>query len=364
MAVARAACETGIAREPIDDWQAYGARLSAMTSRSEIVMQRIRTVARAHPKRIVFAEGDSIRVLEACRILVQEETGVPVLLGREDVIAERAAHLMLEPGTYEVIDPTTSPDRDAFAAELCRLGARDGFTPQKASHLIQTPARFGAIMVRMGKADALIAGADDAYSDTIRKLLPILEMQPGVRRVAGFHLLMVEGHVLILGDTTLQVNPDARLLADTAIMGASLARDIGLDPRVAMLSFSNFGDSRHPSALKVRDAVAILKRERPDMVVDGEMHGDVALRPAFANTNYPHSRIQGDANVLIFPDLDAANISLKLATYLGQGHETIGPLLEGMKHPVNVASFNSTPREIANLATFSCFRACEAAAKR
>lgn len=213
------------------------------------------------------------------------------------------------------------------------------------------------MMVRLGKADAMIAGAEDAYSETIRTLLPIMELRKGVRRAAGFNLVIVEGQVLILGDTTLQVNPDSRMLADIAVMAADLAADIGLVPRVAMLSFSNFGDSRHPAARKVRDAVTILHREKPDLIADGEMHGDVAVLPSFAAANFPHSRIQGDANVLIFPDLDSANIAYKLLTYVGQGRETIGPLLEGLRYPVNVASFNSTPREIANLASFSCFRA-------
>lgn len=357
LAVAKAACETGVAREPIEDWAAYRATLTSMTSRSEIVMQRIRSVASATPKTIVFSEGESDKVLEACRIMIQEATGRPLLLGRNNVVGERASHLMLDASDYDVIDPKTSDDRELFAAELCRIGARIGFTPPKALHLIENPLYFGAMLVRLGKADAMVAGVDNAYSDTIRTLLPISEMMPGVSRAAGFNLLITEGRVLILGDTTLQVDPDARSLADIAVMGAQLGKDIGLDPKIAMLSFSNFGDSRHSHARKVREAVMILQREQPELIVDGEMHGDVALLPSFAKANYPHSLIQGDANVLIFPDLDAANIALKLVAYLGQGRETIGPLLEGMKVPVNVASFNSTPREIANLATFSCYRA-------
>lgn len=359
-AVAKAACEAGVAREPITDWDAYTTRLTAMTSHSEIVMQRIRSVARANPKRIVFADGECQRVLEACRILTQEETGRPVLLGRESVIIEMASSLAIDRKSYEVIDPATSPDRGAFADELYRVAARDGFTPQKAHNYVGTPARFGAMMVRMGRADALVAGAEDAYSDTIRMLLPMFDVRHDVVRAAGFHLLIVEGQVLIMGDTTLQVAPDAKHLADIAQQGAALARDIGIEPRVAMLSFSNFGDSRHPEARKVRDAVALLRHQFPELIVDGEMHSDVALVPDVARRNFPHSRVLGDANVLIFPSLDAANIAFKLATYLGQGREVIGPLLEGLRHPVNVASFNSTPREIANLATISCFRATTA----
>jgi malate dehydrogenase (oxaloacetate-decarboxylating)(NADP+) len=357
MAVAKAACEAGLAREPITDWEAYGAKLSGMTSRSEIVMQRIRLGARSHRKRIVFAEGESLRALEACRIMCQEETGLPILLGRREVIEERAAHLMLDLSGLHVINPSESPERERYAYELSRAAGRDGYTPQKSRLLVQSAMHYGAMMVRLGEADTMITGVEEAYSDTIRQLLPMVERKEGVHKAAGFNLIMVDGQVLVIGDTTLQVSPNAAELAKIAIMGADLATCIGLDPKVALLSFSNFGESKHPEAKKVKEAVNLLRRERPGLIADGEMHGDVAMVPSFASSNYPNSRIQGNANVLIFPNLDASNIFLKLITSIGAGRETIGPILEGMKHPVNVASFNSTPREIANLAAISCFMA-------
>lgn len=357
MAVAKAACDAGLAREPITDWEAYGAKLAGMTSRSEIVMQRIRLGARSHRKRIVFAEGESIRALEACRIMCQEETGLPILLGRREVIEERAAHLMLDLSGLHVIDPAESPEKERYAYELSRAAGRDGYTPQKSLQLVQTAMHYGAMMVRLGDADTMITGVEEAYSDTIRQLLPMVERKEGVHKAAGFNLIMVDGQVLVIGDTTLQVSPNAAQLAKIAIMGADLATCIGLDPKVALLSFSNFGESRHPEAKKVKEAVSLLRRERPGLVADGEMHGDVAMVPSFASSNYPNSRVQGNANVLIFPNLDASNIFLKLITSIGAGRETIGPILEGMKHPINVASFNSTPREIANLAAISCFMA-------
>lgn len=357
IAVAKAACEAGLAREPITDWEAYEARLSGMTSRTEIVMQRIRSGARTHTKRIVFSDGESMRALEACRIVCQEETGLPILLGRREVIEEKAAHLMFDPNDCTIIDPSESPDKERYVKELCRVAGRDGYTPQKAARMIANPMCYGAMMVRLGEADAMVSGVEDAYSDTIRDLLPLVERKEGVQKAAGFNLIMVEGQVLVIGDTTLQISPNAAQLAKIALMGAELASSIGLEPKVALLSFSNFGESRHPEAKKVKEAVSIIKRERPGLIVDGEMHGDVALVPSFAALNYPGSRIQGNANVLIFPNLDAGNIFLKLITSVGSGRETIGPILEGMKHPVNVASFNSTPREIANLAAISCFMA-------
>ena len=240
LAVAKAACQSGVAQEPIEDWESYRSKLVQMTSRGEMVMERVRTIAKKRPNQIVFSDGESPRVIEACRILVQEGTGRPVLLGREAVIAKSAARLMLDSSEFDVIDPTQSADRELYAEELSKRGARRGFTPHKARHLLRIPIYFGTMMVRLGNADAMVVGAEDAYGDTIRTLLPILETRPGVQRAAGFQLVMIEGRMLLFGDTTLQVDPNPRQLAEIAIMGADLGRDIGLLPRVAMLSFSKF----------------------------------------------------------------------------------------------------------------------------
>jgi malate dehydrogenase (oxaloacetate-decarboxylating)(NADP+) len=275
------------------------------------------------------------------------------------VIEDRALHVGLPLEDVDIVDHSESPDIAAFSEELYRIGCRDGYTLKKADRHVRTPLRYGVMMLRMGKADAMIAGVEDAYSDTLRRVLPLTETCEGIERAAGFNLLLIEGQVYVIGDTTLNIDPNSSELADIALLGARLAADLGMTPRVAMLSFSNFGDNRHPRAAKVRDAVAILRREQPDLIVDGEMHGDVAVLPAFAKANFPHSRIQGDANVLICPDLDSANIVYKLVVTMGQGREAIGPLLEGLKHPVTVVSFNSTAREIANLAALSCYRACK-----
>ena len=216
------------------------------------------------------------------------------------------------------------------------------------------------MMLRSGQADAMVAGADSPYADTLRTVVPLAELKPGVKRAVGLHVILAEGKVYIVGDTSLNIEPDAAALADIAVQAAGLARDLGLDPRVALLSFSNFGGSPHPRARKVRDAVAILQRDHPDIVADGEMHGDVAVVPQFASHNFPHSRIQGDANVLICPDLDAANIAFKLIGCIGHGREIIGPLVVGLKYPINVISFNSDVREILNMACFSCYQAYRA----
>lgn len=359
MAVAKAACDSGVAREPITDWDAYRSRLQAMTSRSEILMQRIRSVTRKQTKRVVFAEGDNPRVLDACRIVIQEGTGRPVLIGHRETIEERAERLGMSREDFEIVDPWDFPDHQLFADEIYRSGCRSGISPKKAQQLARSPLQFGMMMLRLGRGDTLVAGAEDAYRDTIRAVLPFAQRRTGFERVAGFNLIFIEGEVYVIGDTMLNIDPNARELADIAILGAELASNFGLTPKVALLSYSSFGSSSHPRAKKVREAAAMLTEDRPDLVSDGEMHGDVAVLPAFAEANFPHSRIQGDANVLICPDLDSANISAKLMGYVGQGREVVGPLLEGLAHPVNVVSFNSSAREIANLAAFGCYRASQ-----
>lgn len=356
-AVAKAACESGVAREPITDWAAYRSRLLAMTNRSELLMHRIRSVAGSRRSRVVFAEGEHPKVLEACRIMAQEFKVAPILLGRHEVIEERAARIGLELDDVAIYDPLTSDRQEEFATELYRIGSRRGYTPSKSRHIVTRPLFFGMMMMRLDMADTMVMGLDSAYIDTVRRLLPLSVMRPGVRRAAGFNILLVDGNVYVIGDTTLNIDPDAKGLSDIALLGAQLAADLGLKPKIAMLSFSNFGDSNHPRARKVRAATELLKRERPDLVVDGEMHGDVAVVPNFAHEHFPDSLIQGDANVLICPDLDSANVAAKLVGYLGQGREVIGPILEGFEHPLNVVTYGSTSREIANLAALGCYRA-------
>jgi malate dehydrogenase (oxaloacetate-decarboxylating)(NADP+) len=363
MAVAKAACDSGVAREPIKDWSAYGARLEAMTSRSEIVMQRIRSGARRRRPKIVFADGENSRVIEACRIVVQEGFAVPMLLGRHVTIEDMVRRVGLDPESVQIIDPSISPDLPRLAEELAALRFRDGMTPKKARHLVQSPLHFGMMLLRLGQADGAIIGADDAYSDSIPTVVRLIDLVPGVRRAAAFHVLLIDGQVYVIGDTMLNIEPNSELLATIAVQGADIARDLGLTPKVAMLSFSNFGDSKHPRVRKVREAARILREGYPQLVSDGEMHGDVAVVPSFARENFPFSRIQGDANVLICPDLDSANIACKLLGSIGQRRETIGPIIEGIQHPVNVVSFNSSVRDIANLAAYVAFRSGPEAAR-
>ncbi|HTQ08545.1 MAG TPA: NADP-dependent malic enzyme [Fimbriimonadaceae bacterium] len=357
LAVAKAACESGVARAPITDWEAYRSRLESMTNRSEVLMRRIRSVTKVLKRKVVFPEGENPKVIEACREMSDEGIGAPLLLGRREIIEHEAETHHISLKGIGIVDYRESKDLPAFADELYKLRSRKGMTPLKAQRSIRQPWNYAMMMLRSGQADAMVAGADSPYSDTVRAILPLAELRPGVNRAVGLHVILAEGKVYIVGDTTINIDPDPAALADIAVQAAALARDFGLDPRVALLSFSNFGGSTHRRAAKVREAVEILHRDHPDIVADGEMHGDVAVVPQFANQNFPHSRIQGDANVLICPDLDSANIAFKLVGCIGRGREIIGPLVVGLKYPINVVSFNSDVREILNMACFSCYQA-------
>ncbi len=355
-AVAKAACETGVALHPITDWDAYRGRLEGMTSKSSEVMRTIHTKARKSPKRVVFPEGEEPKVLQACREIVEEGLARPVLLGDRACVARGAEAAGLDLSKVDVHDPRASEHLDRFAAELHRLRGRHGVNVNKARHLVRQPIHFGTMMLRTGMADGMVAGASSPYVDTIRNVLPLVPLKPGISRACGMHLILKEGKVFLCADTTVNVEPDVRLLVEIALQAAAVARHFGMEPRVAMLSFSNFGDNNHPKARKVRDAVAYLHEKHPELCVDGEMHGDVAVLPDWSRANYPQSKVQGNANVFVFPDLQSGNIAYKLMAYVGRG-EVIGPMLVGLEYPINVVSYDDDVREIVHMAALSASQA-------
>jgi len=358
MAVAKAACKTGVAQMPIEDWDAYHERLEGMISRSVQVLRTIRSKAQRSHKRVVFSEGDSPRVVEACRVVLEEKLAQPILLGKPAAIRRQAEVIGLDPERLTIVDPASSPHLDAYAQDLYQWAARKGYTPHKAADMARQPLYHGILMLRAGHADGMVAGGESPYVDTIRQLLPLAELRPGVRRAAGMHVLLAEGKAFIFADTTLNVEPDAAGLVEIALLAAEVSGYFNLEPKIALLSFSNFGDNNHPQTRKVREAVKILHRDHPELVADGEMHGDVAVLPEFSRRNYPHSRVEGQANILIFPDLMSGNIAYKLVGGIGR-REVIGPLLIGLKHPINVIAYNSDVREIVNMTALSAFEAAE-----
>ncbi|MDQ7842334.1 MAG: NADP-dependent malic enzyme [Armatimonadota bacterium] len=360
-AVAEAAMASGVARRTVD-LAAYREELARRLVRGREAMSVVFSKARAAPRRVVFSEGEEPKILRAAAELSREGLAVPILLGREPVVRTRMEemHLAL---SVEVINPETSPKLEAYATVLFEARQRKGITKREARALLRQPNYFGAMMVRAGDADAFVAGLTYHYPDVIRPALQVIGPGPDVSRVAGLYLMVLDGKAYIIADPTVNIDPTAEELAEIAIMAADKAREFDLTPRIAMLSFSNFGSTRHPRTEKVAQATALVKRRRPDLMVDGEVMADVALDPDLRRADYPFSTLVGEANVLIFPSLEAANTAYKLLQRLG-GATAIGPILMGMAQPVHVLSRGAEVADIVNIAAIAVVDAQEVARLR
>jgi len=355
-AVARAAMETGVAQEPVD-LDEYREQLQKRLGRSREVTRMIIGKARAKPKRVVFPEGEADKVLRACHILVDEQIAHPILLGSEDKIHARATELGLTLEGMDVVDPHTSELRKAYAQELHWLRQRRGVTLDEAWRLIENHNFFASLMVHMGNADALVSGVTQHYPDTIRPALQIIKVREGVHKVSGLYVLVTRtGEVLFLADCAVNIEPSAEDLAEIALCAAEVARRFDVVPRVAMLSFSNFGAIDHPQCEKVRRAVELVKQRDPLLIVDGEVMADTALNPEALEQDYPFSTLKGGANVLIFPDLASANIAYRLLGRVG-GAETLGPILMGMSKPAYVLPRGVEVEDIVNIAALAVVEA-------
>ena len=319
--------------------------------------------AQRAPKRVVFPEGEEGKILRAAQILLDEKIATPILLGNEEKIRARIGDLHLHLEGSEIVDPAASPKFGPYAESFFHLRQRKGVTATEALQVMKRSVVFGSMMVRTGDADALISGLTSHYPDTIRPALRVIELGPGHNKVAGVYLLITaKGDVYFLGDATVNIEPDAEDLADIAIMTAETARRFDVEPRVAMLSFSNFGSTRHPLAEKVRRAVEIVKRRQPDLIIDGEMQADTAVAPEIIAGTYPFSTLEGGANVLIFPNLEAGNIAYKLLSRIG-GAELIGPILMGLSKPAHVLQRGAEVNDIVNMAAIAVVEAQEQAAQ-
>ena len=355
-AVVAAAMQSGVARVNLDleDYRhGLEKRLGGDPGVTRVLIQK----ARARPCRIVFPEGENPTVLRACRVLVDEEIANPVLLGNAQEIRERATGLHLDLGAWEIIDVETHSRLSFYADELFRLRQRKGVTRTEAAGLVRSRNTLGALMVQLGDVDALVTGLTTHYPDTIRPLLQIIPLQPGVRRVSGLYLTITpRGKLYFLADCTVNIQPSSEDLAEIAICAANTARRFDVEPRLALLSFSNFGSSRHESSDRVRLAVEIIRSRCPELLVDGEMQADTAVLPERIEETYPFSPLRGGANVLIFPSLDAGNIVYKLLASLG-GAQLIGPILMGLAQPVHVLQRDSSVSDVVNLAALAAVEA-------
>src|ERR1039457_1624028 len=357
-AVAQAAMETGVAQRPVDLKQ-YREELEKRLGKAHEVMRGMINKAQKQPKRVVFPEGEEGKILRACQILLDEKIAVPILLGDEKKIRARIEELHLHLEGAQIVDPLKFPRLGEYTEEFYSLRQRKGATRTEAAEKLRNRTTFGAGMLRLGDADALVGGYATHYPDTIRPALEVIEVRPELRKVAGVYLLIsAKGDMYFLADATVNIEPTAEDLAEIAIQAAEKACRFSQEPRVAMLSFSNFGSTRHPLADKVRRAVELVRQRAPGLMVDGEMQADTAVVPQIVDETYPFSTLKGGANVLVFPNLESGNIAYKLLHRIG-GCELIGPLLTGLSKPVHVLQRGSEVNDIVHVAAIAVVDAQE-----
>ena len=359
-AIAKAAIASGVAQKPITDWEAYKGELMDRIGVGSKEIRLLQDRAKRAPKRIVFAEADQLEVLKAAQRIYEDGIGIPVLLGNKDMIKALKYEIGFN-GRVDVIDPKSDAEkarREKFVKHYWKLRERRGITYEVAERLMRERNYFGTMLVETGQADAMITGYSHAYPKAIRPVLEIIKKEEGVRRVAAASIMFGKQGPLFLSDATININPTAEELANIALLTARAVKFFGLEPSVAMLSYSSFGSAVSESSLKVREAVAYLHKNHPDLVVDGEIQADFALNPDKIAKNYPFSKLNNGkaANVLIFPNLEAANISYKLLKET-EHLDTIGPVILGLTKPIHVATLGSTVDEMVNLATLAVIQA-------
>lgn len=357
LAVAKAAAESGVARRPIPDYDAYHNQLEKLLGKGRHVTRMFIDKARVHPKRIVFPEGDHPKILRAAGLVVKERIGHPILIGSHDSITSRASELGVNLDGVEIIDPWTLPEEeyDVYVEDLWKHRQRKGITYDDARRLMRNHSYLGTMLLRQRKADALVAGVSQSYSTTVRPALQLLKKKQGVKHVYALYALVIKKRNLFLADAGVNVNGlETDDLVELAILSADTVRkDFMCEPRVAMLSFSDFGSVHHPLAKKVAEAVKIVKEKRPDIIIDGEMQADTAVSEKWLRTVFKFSSLDGEpANTLIFPDITSGNIAMRLLSEFGEG-VPVGPVLLGMENAVHLLEKNCSVGQILKMAAFA-----------
>jgi malate dehydrogenase (oxaloacetate-decarboxylating)(NADP+) len=355
-AVAKAAIESGVAQKTIDKWDNYVVDLNQRLGLDNQVIRVIGNKARRDPKRIVFAEADNQKILKAASILYDDGVAYPILLGEENKIRKIAMENQIDLSDLPIVDSRSDEmeeKRNHFAELFFNKRQRKGYNYYDSKKLMRERNYFGCMMVETGEADAMISGLTKNYAVTIRPALQIIGTEEGVKKIAGMYLLLTRKGPLFLADTTVNFNPTADELADITMMVAKEVRNFNITPRIAMLSYSNFGSSDSPEAKLVAEATKIVKQRNPSLIVDGEMQAWVPFNKEILKDNYPFSDlVDEDVNVLIFPNLAAGNVAYNLLKEVG-GADAIGPILLGMKKPVHVLQLGSTVRSIINMANIA-----------
>ncbi len=355
-AVAKAAIESGVAQKPIHNWEGYVNDLDKRLGLDNQVMRILGNKARRDPKRIVFAEADNVKILKAAQIVIDEGIGYPILLGDENKIRVIAQANGIDLEGLPIYDPRSDEmegKRNQYAELFFAKRQRKGFNYYESKKTMKDRNYFGCMMVETGDADAMISGLTKNYPDTIRPALHCIGLEEGANRIAGMYLMLTKRGPLFLGDTTVNFNPTAEELAEITLMVAKEVRHFNIVPRIAMLSYSNFGSSNSPEARLVAKARDLVKKEVPQLIVDGEMQASVAFNNSILKENYPFSElVDKDVNTLIFPNLAAGNIAYNLLKEVGSA-DAIGPILLGLKKPVHILQLGTSVRNIVNMATIA-----------
>jgi malate dehydrogenase (oxaloacetate-decarboxylating)(NADP+) len=353
-AVAKAAMESGVARQAIKNWDAYREELNKRLGHDNKIIRVLTSKARQNPKRVVFAEADTYKILKAAQLVHDEGIAIPILLGNLQKIKRISDENKLKLGDMKIINPRNEEEKRHIYGELFfEKRKRKGITLYEARKMMNERNYFGAMMVETGEADALISGLTRNYSSTIRPSLQIIGTQENVKKVAGMYVLITKKGPVFFADTTININPTAEELVEITMLTANAIQQYNLKPRIALLSYSNFGSNEDPNARKVAEAVSMLQQRFPGLLVDGEMQANFALDTQLLKDNFPFSVLSEEgANTLIFPNLDAGNIAYKLLMEMGTA-EAIGPILLGMKKPVHILQLGSSVREIVNMITIA-----------
>jgi len=354
-AVARQAIAEGVASRPVDS-SLYEESLVVRLGAGREMLRRLVVTARQERPRVVFPDGTNDTVLRASSLLVDEGIAQPILLAAEAEGRAAAERLGLEPAGLTFLDPARSPRLEAYVDRYFERRHRRGVMRATAEERMRLPEYFGAMMLDTGDADLMISGLAAHYAESLRTILEIIGTAPGVRRISSHYMVLMPKDVFFLADCAVNVEPDARDLAEIARLTAAAARAVGVEPRVAMLSFSNFGSVNHPSARRVREAVARVRAEAPDLAVDGEMQIGTALSAAIRSRYFPFSELKKDANVLIFPDLQSGHLAMDLLRYSSEA-VVVGPVLMGTRRPVHLLQYGSSADDLLNLAATAIVQA-------
>ncbi|MDP4116511.1 MAG: NADP-dependent malic enzyme [Bacteroidota bacterium] len=347
-AVARAAIETGVARHIIEDWNAYEEELKERLGLSKEVIRVMIHKAQKNPKSVVYTEGENEKIIHAAFSALSENIAHPILLGDVEKIKATVRSLGYDDKLFKVIDPKKSADLDKYTEEFYKMRQRKGVTLNESKALMEKPIYFGSMMIHFGDADSLLSGQTSHYPETIRPALQCIGVKEGFKVVSGLYIVVAKNNVYFFADASVNIDPTAEQLAEIAISAADTVKEFDIDPKIAMLSFSNFGSSKYPECEKVRIATEMVKKLRPDLCIDGEMQADTALVPQIMAKEFPFSSLKGMPNVLIFPNLSAGNIAYKLMARIGQA-TVIGPILMGMKKSIHVMQIGAEVEDIINM---------------